>query len=188
MILQKTDFYEEWLKFTINQSIVECDFFDLSEKPVTEYFGDFSKERLVAFGEHASGSILAFYSKEDNSSVEEAAVAWLDSEGSPCIIISNSLKEFLSILPYGMGFIYSVASIIEDNLDNPELLSKANEKLSKGSDELIQESKQRFLSIDELILWIISKNILVATDPVKLIVNAHEKNSDLTSWIAENLT
>lgn len=188
MILQKTGFYEEWLKFTISQSIVECDFFDLKEKPVTEFFGDFSKERLIAFGEHASGSILAFYSKEDNSSVEEAAVGWLDSEGSPCIIISNSLKEFLSILPYGMGFIYSVASLIEGNLGNPEILSIAKEKFSKSTSELIQESKQRFLNIEELIFWLTSKNIEISNDPVKVIVDAHEKNNDLTSWIAENLT
>jgi hypothetical protein len=128
MTLKRTSFYESWLSFSGSQSIVECDFFDLKESPVQELFGDFSNERLIAFGEHASGSLLTFYSKEMEASVEETPVAWLDSEGSPCIVISNNLKEFLSILPYGMGFLYTVASFIEDNLGDDEILSKARKK------------------------------------------------------------
>jgi len=188
MILKKTSFYESWLSFSSSQSIVECEFFDLKESPVTELLGDFSKERLTAFGEHASGSLLTFYSKNIEASVEEAPVAWLDSEGSPCIVISNNLKEFLSILPYGMGFIYTVASLIENDLGNIDLRSKAMEKITQNGNELLEESRKRFLSIDDLLNWLASKNIQPANDPVKLIVEAHEKNRDLTPWIIESLT
>jgi hypothetical protein len=186
--LKKTEFYEDWLSFTGKQSIVECDFFDLKEDPVTELLGDFSKERLIAFGEHASGSVLAFYSKNTESSVDEVPVAWLDSEGSPCIVISNNLKEFLSIVPYGMGFIYSIASVIENNLGDAAMLAKARERVSKNAGDLMEESKTRFLNIEDLIKWLGTKNIQVSEDPVKLIVDAHERNSDLTQWLAENLT
>ena len=187
MNLKKTSFYEGWLSFSGSQSIVECDFFDLKESPVTELLGNFSKERLIAFGEHASGSLLVFYSKGIEASVEETPVAWLDSEGSPCIIVSNNLKEFLSILPYGMGLVYTIASLIEDNLGNKEILSKAREKITQNANELIEGSRMRFLNIDDLLNWLSSRNIQLSTDPVKLIVEAHEKNSDLTQWIAENL-
>lgn len=188
MTLIKTSFFESWLSFSSGQSIVECDFIDLKETAVTELLGDFSKERLIAFGEHASGSLLAFYSKDNESSVEETPVAWLDSEGSPCIIVSNNLKEFLSILPYGMGFVYTVASFIEDNFGEDEILSNARKKMTQNANELLEESRKRFLSIDDLLNWLVSKNIQPADDPVKLIIEAHERNSDLTPWIATKLT
>lgn len=188
MMLKKTSFYDDWLNFSGNHSIVECDFFDFKENPVTELLGDFSKERLIAFGEHASGSLLTFYSKNIELSVEEAPVAWLDSEGSPCIAISNNLIEFLSILPYGMGFIYSIASVIENNLGDSSILAKARQKVTQNANELLEESKKRFLGIDDLLTWLASKSIQVSNDPVKIIAEAHEKNSDLTPWIAENLS
>jgi len=186
--LQQTEFYKEWLGFSNNRSLVECDFFEPKDEPVIELLGDFSNKRLIAFGEHASGSLLAFYSKNNKSSVEETAVAWLDSEGSPCIVISINLKEFLSILPYGMGFIYSIASIIENNMGDSTILEKVRQKITKSADELMAESKKRFSSINDLLVWLDAKKILVSDDPVKIIVEAHEKNSDLTLWITENIT
>jgi hypothetical protein len=186
--LLKTGFYNDWLSFAGNRSIVECDFFDLRESNVSELLGVFANERLIAFGEHASGSVISFYSKKAEAPVDEVPVAWLDSEGSPCIVISNTLKEFLSILPYGMGFIYTIASVIENNLGDPSVLEKARQRVTQNANELLEEARKRFLDIDDLLKWLASENITVSTDPVKLIVEAHEKNTDLTPWIAENLS
>ncbi|MEO8414747.1 MAG: hypothetical protein ABI472_13865 [Ginsengibacter sp.] len=185
--LKKTGLYNDWLSFAANQSIVECDFFDLKEGPVNELLGDFSSERLTAFGEHASGSLLSFYSKIADANVNEVPVAWLDSEGAPCIVVSNNLQDFFSILPYGMGFIYSVASVIENNLNEADLLAKTKQRITQNADELLETSKKRFLDVDDLLTWLNSKNIKLSSDPVTAIVEAHERNSDLTSWIVEKL-
>lgn len=179
--------YRDWLNFAGDRGIMECDFFEYREEPVKELIGDFSAGRLVAFGEHASGSLICFYSKDSFPAVDNVPIAWLDSEGSPCIVASKNLKEFLSIIPYGMGFIYSVAAEIENNLNDPELLEKIYQKIGKNSDILLKEAQNRFQDIQELIDWLNSRNILLEKDPISLIVNAHIVNNDLTKWIADNL-
>jgi hypothetical protein len=183
----KTAFFSNWLSFTEKQAIMECDFFDLNQEKTEELLGDFSSGRLLVFGEHASGSLLSFYSKNDLKSVDEVPVAWLDSEGAPCIVVSNNLKEFLSILPYGMGLLYTIASVMENNMGDNDLLPKARQRVEKNGNELLTEARERFLNVDILIKWLEQNQIQVNTDPIKVITEAHIQNSELTQWIAENL-
>jgi hypothetical protein len=65
---------------------------------------------------------------------------------------------------------------------------KQEKKMSNKAFELLEESRKRFLSINDLISWLDSKNIQPADDPVKLVVEAHARNSDLSLWITQNLT
>ena len=126
---------------------------------------------------------MSFYSEKKDQLLDQVPVAWLDSEGSPCIVISKNLKEFLSLLPYGMGFIYTVAAAIENNLDDPELLEKVNQRIGKSSGELLEAAKIRFLDIEQLIDWLNSKNIKLNKDPISLIINAHTLNNELTNGL-----
>ena len=185
--LTTTDIFTKWLAFTEKKSVMECDFFNGKHEPVLDLFGEFSIERMLAFGEHASGSVISFYSMVNSLLVDEVPVAWLDSEGSPCIVISKNLREFLSVLPYGMGTLYSIASVMENNLGEDNLLEKAKLRVNKSADILLSESKERFINTDILINWLSDNNIQVSNDPVKIVSEAHLQNSELTTWLAENL-
>ena len=166
---------------------MECSFFAVKDAPVKKLIGEFAIERLTAFGKHASGSFLAFYSKSESKKADEVPVSWLDSEASPCIVISKNFKEFLSILPYGMGFAYTVASVIENNLQATDLLTKARTRVGATTDELIADAQQRFLDLGEVLQWLQSNGISLSKDPIKLIVDAHTANDDLPTWIDQNI-
>ena len=189
MQLQITEggLYNRWLGFAGNRGIVECDFSQLNETPVVELLGDFATQRLTSFGVHASGSIISFYAKEQGLNVDEVSVAWLDSEGSPCIVVSKNLKEFLSLLPYGMGFIYTVAAAIENNLGDTDILIKVRERVTKNSDELLAEAAARFIDHQDLLNWLAANDISINKEPILAIIEAHNANDDLTPWLAENL-
>ena len=178
--------FNEWLSFAGNRSVVECEFFNLDKILIEELLGEFSSTRLRPFGKHASGSLFCFYVDETGPSVN-SPIAWIDSEGAPCIVISNNFGEFLSILGYGSGLIYTVAAAIENNLGSDNLLGIAEERVSKSASDLLLEAKQRFLDLDSFIDWLGVHTILLSDEPVKRIVNAHIMNPDLTTWINSNL-
>ena len=186
--ITEASLFSEWLAFAANRSVVECDFFKPNDSLVEELLGAFSTQRLTAFGEHASGSIISFYSKEENPEAGNISVAWLDSEGAPCIVVSKNFGEFLSLIPYGMGFIYTVAAAIENDLGDPEILARARQRVNKTAAELLSEASQRFIDHSDLMNWLTSHNVAADADPVATIVNAHDQNTDLTPWIAENLS
>ena len=129
--IQETSLYNKWLAFTSNRAVVEYDFNFLKDEPVIELLGDFAKQKLSAFGEHASESVISFYSNVPGSPVDEVPVAWLDSEESPCPVVSKNLKDFLSVLPYGMGFVYTVAAVIEENMNDEKYFAKSKRKSCK---------------------------------------------------------
>lgn len=186
--LTTSDLFEKWISYSSNKSIVECEFFHTDSERTAELLGPFASNRLAAFGEHASGSLFSFYSDSQKASTDDSPVAWLDSEGAPCIIISKNLKKFLSVLPYGPGFIYTVAAVIENNLGEEDLLVRAQSRLGKGPTDLLNDARTRFLDLDIFIQWLKENNIQVSSDPVADIIQAHLLHDDLTPWIAENLS
>lgn len=185
--IDEKSLYNQWLDFTKNRNVVECTFSAVKDDPLKKLVGAFAPQRLTAFGRHASASVIAFYSKKDKGNdIDKTPLAWLDSEGSPNIVISNNLKEFLSIIPYGMEYVYDVAAFIERNLNDAALLEKVKARFQETPDGLIEASKNRFLDVDEILQWLDDHNIPLSKDPVQLIVRAHENNNDLSPWIKEN--
>jgi len=184
-----TEFFDKWLSFSSGKSIAEIEFFNPEKEKVIDLLGDAAAKKLSAFAEHGSGSLFAFYS-DDGIASDEAPVAWLDSEGSPCIVVCHNFRQLLSLLPYGAGLIYTVAAVIENNLgaDEQLFLQKAQNRLAKTSPELLADARERFPGLDELLDWLKENSIPVSTDPVKDIVSAHLANDGLTPWLAENLS
>lgn len=180
--------FEQWLSYAAGKSIMECEFFGAKNEPVAELLGEFSVERLTAFGEHASGSLIGFYSRNGNIKSDAAPVAWLDGEGSPCIVVAGDLEHFLSVLPYGTGLIYTVAAVIENNPGDAGIAAKAYDRAGSDFNALLEKSRSRFPEQEALIAWLSTTKIAVSADPVKTIIDGHLQNDSLDSWINENLT
>lgn len=116
-------------------------------------------------------------------------VAWLDSEGSPCLVIGRNLREFLSVLPYGPGWIYTVAAVIENNPDATEtdLLERIRARAGANYSQLLETASKRFLDVAILRSWLTERGIAVAADPATLIMAAYRENKGLSSWIINNV-
>lgn len=185
--LEAGTLYEKWISFTETRSVLECEFYKLDSSKPEELLGKFSKERLVSFGEHASGSLFCFYSL-DKQSTDNAPVAWLDSEGSPCVVISKNLRDFLSLLPFGSGFIYTVAAAIDSNYGANNLQEIILAKFQDDPQLLLADAKNRFIEVSTFIEWLASESIEVNSNPVQAILDAHLSQPDLIDWIVKNLT
>lgn len=153
-----------------------------------DLLGEKTVERLTAMGRHASGSLLAFYLR-NGADADSLPVAWLDSEGSPCLVIGRNLREFLSILPYGPGWIYTVAAVIENNPDAPDadLLERIRVRAGADYSQLLEAASKRFLDVAVLRDWLKERGIAVAADPAALILAAYRENKGLSSWIINNV-
>lgn len=184
--LQEDILYKKWIAFTTKRSVLECDFFKIRSDFAADLLGEFCIERLAAFGEHASGSLFCFYSQLQQTT-DNSPVAWIDSEGVPCIVISKNLREFLSILPYGAGFIYTIAASIENNFGASDLSNLVLDKVTTVPLQLLDDAKKRFTEVDSFIEWLASESIEVNSNPAQTIVNAHLSQPDLTTWIVDNL-
>lgn len=204
--------FQQWLAFTNSRSMMECTFFLPQEQELKDLLGERTAERLTAFGRHASGSLLAFYQgdaatptgntatssapvappapmAESGASADSLPVAWLDSEGSPCLVIGRNLREFLSVLPYGPGWIYTVAAVIENNPDATEsaLLERIRARAGAHYSQLLETASKRFLDVAILRDWLTERGITVAADPATLIMTAYRENKGLSSWIINNV-
>lgn len=189
MVLQLEEdiLYKKWMLFTENRSVLECDFFRMQSNSAVELLGEFCKERLLAFGEHASGSLFCFYSQHQQTT-DNTAIAWLDSEGAPCIVISKNIDEFLSLLPYGAGFIYTVAASIENNFGAHNLSELVMHNISTDPQLILDDAEKRFPERGSFLDWLKSESIKVNMNPVQTIVNAHLSQPDLTNWIVKNIS
>lgn len=167
-----TDVPEELIKLLRYQNLSQdlySGYFGLYDKfwhVVKErYFGNQKLEsQFVFFGLDADGSIYAFW-LYDNCSVNAAPVVFLGSEGVGGKVISNSLRDFLSLLSLGieeLGFA----------LDEDDWLDKA----------VITDGTIRFRKWlqDELQLY-------APADPKRLVQETRQSYPDLQKWIDEQI-
>jgi hypothetical protein len=66
------------------------------------------KDSLIAFGQHGSGSLLAFWRTDPRMPLGRCPVIWLDSEGDPVEALAPDFAGFLGLLPYGLGQLYDL--------------------------------------------------------------------------------
>lgn len=187
LIIKNNQLFLKWFEFCDRKSILECEFSKNKEALISELLGDFSSQRLLSFGEHASGSLFCLYSDKSEDLLEDAPVAWVDSGGSPCIVVAKNFTNFLAILPYGPGYIYSVAALIENNLGSNNLLDKAINKMGTDFTKDIEKTKSRFFDFDILMQWYKDQEVKISENPILDMINAHMEFSDLTDWVASNL-
>jgi hypothetical protein len=71
-----------------------------------------NKNSYKKIAQHYSGSLICFYDASGSWSSDEYIVYWIDANGEPNLPIAISLKQFLSILPYGTGIMFDVLYLI----------------------------------------------------------------------------
>ena len=69
---------------------------------------DVPKDSLIPFGQHGSGSLLAFWRTDPRMPLGLCPVIWLDSEGDPVEALAVDFAAFMQLLPYGMGQLYDL--------------------------------------------------------------------------------
>ena len=66
------------------------------------------KASLIVFGQHGSGSVVAFWRRDARTPLGRCPVIWLDSEGEPVEALAPDFAAFLGLLPYGLGQLYDL--------------------------------------------------------------------------------
>ncbi len=181
-----TELFNNFLFYSREKSIVECEFFEPETSEIVDLIGEFATQRLSAFSEHASGSLICFYSSE-KSPLKTDAIAWMDSEGSPFGVIAKDFSQFISLIPYGSGFLNSVAAIIENSLNKEDLIAIVKTRIKKEPNILLLEAEERYPEIIDLKQWLKSKDIKISDNPIQEIIEANQKYKDLLPWILDNL-
>jgi len=144
-------------------------------------------EHFQVIGQHGTGSLIAFW--RDNKDIDFALspIVWLSSEGFPNSVFANSFADFLSILPYGTGFIYDVLSNYYYHKESPDLQPSPEEKFTPNEiSSYLTENKKRYKGHTELVNWLNHDvKVGIAKDPLSVIKGAIVSHVDLASWLRE---
>lgn len=179
-------------------------FFDFCEKAAEE-FADFELVRnpeqklrklldnqgkvecFQVIGQHGTASLIAFWKDKKDIDFALSPIVWLSSEGFPKSVFANSLADFLSILPYGTGFIYDVLSNYHYHKESPELQPSPEEKFTPDEiSSYLTENKKRYKGHFELVNWLNHDvKVGIAKDPLSVINGAIVSHVDLASWLRE---
>jgi hypothetical protein len=139
---------------------------------------------------HGSGSVIALWNLNDQSTISCCPIVWLDSEGSPNSVIADNDDDFLSILPYGTAIFYDLINAWLRHLKSPK---KFPDPQTEYVDEVLQYYSNKTIEsagkekYDAFINWLNNTcKIKKSTNPALIIGNAIKKHPDLNKWLKEN--
>lgn len=144
-------------------------------------------EQFQVIGRHGTGSLIAFWREDKGADLAVAPVVWLSSEGFPNSVFANSFSDFLSILPYGTGFIYDVLSNYYFYKEDPDLQPSPEEKFTPEEiSSYLVENETRYPGHAALVDWLLHEaKVEIAKDPLSVIKGAIASHPDLASWLRE---
>lgn len=165
--------------------------FDLVRNPEQKLKGLLDNESKVeqfqVIGRHGTDSLICFWREDKRVDLALAPVVWLSSEGFPNSVLADSFSEFLSILPYGIGFIYDVLSNYYFYKEDPDLQPSPEEKFtSEEISSYLAENEKRYQGHAALVDWLLHEaKVEIAKDPLSVIKGAIASHPDLASWLRE---
>ena len=144
-------------------------------------------ESFQVIGQHGTASLIAFWRDDKEVDFVGSPIVWLSSEGFPNSVFANSFSDFLSLLPYGTGFIYDVLSNYYFHQDDPDLQPSPEEKFTPEEiSSYLAANRERYKGHAELVEWLLNAaKVEVAKDPLALIKGAIASHPDLASWLRE---
>ena len=110
---------------------------------------------MRVLGMHGSHSPMAVWSRSDG----QQPVLWIDSEGQ-VFAVAPSLPEFLSLLPFGTGFIYDLCASSEPD--------------DAGAEESLASQAGEYPDHAELLTWLRERGIEPAERPAEIVARARE--------------
>ena len=133
---------------------------------------------LTTIGQTGNGSVFALWSTRQTKEPKDGAVVYFDSEGEPCCAVARSLDEFLSVLPYGTGWLYGAA------LGKP---SAAKQALAEVAAELQTEEDEHGQSVlggkRYASWWKAAFGVPPAKDPAAIVKAAKAAKPSLEAWL-----
>jgi hypothetical protein len=144
-------------------------------------------EFFQVIGQHGTHSLIAFWRDNKDIDIAHSPVAWLSSEGFPNSVFANSLADFLSILPYGTGFIFDVLSNYYYHKASPDLQPSTEDKFTPDEiSSYLTENEKRYKGHTELINWLNHEvKVGIAKVPLSVIKGAIVSHADLATWLRE---
>lgn len=144
-------------------------------------------EFFQVIGQHGTASLIAFWRDKKDIDFTLSPIVWLSSEGFPNSVFANSFADFLSILPYGTGFIYDVLCNYYYHEESPDLQPSPEEKFTPDEiSSYLTENKKRYKGHTELVNWLKHEvKVGIANDPLSVIKGAIVSHVDLASWLRE---
>ena len=142
-------------------------------------------ECFQVIGQHGTASLIAFWRDDKDIDFTHSPIVWLSSEGFPNSIFANSFADFLSLLPYGTGFIYDVLCNYYYHKESPDLQPSPEEKFTPEEiGSYLAENEKRYRGHGELVEWLEHQvKVGIAKDPLSVIKEAIASHADLASWL-----
>jgi hypothetical protein len=163
--------------FEITESINQSAKLYFENKSILQHFKPIGKDK--------SDSIIFFWNPEKKGNFEKAPIVYFSSEGFPTNVVANSFKDFLSLLPYGIGFIYDALSRYGYYKSNPKLYEDPSKEYTrKKLQEFIDENKNEFEGSVLFVKWL-NQTVKIPTSqkPHKIIENAIQTQPNLNDWL-----
>jgi hypothetical protein len=143
-----------------------------SEEPVEEaLLGSKGGDRFLTLGKTGADCVFALWLDQPGKVSPKAPVAYLDSEGDPRSIIASSLDEFLSLLPYGTGFIY-------DLVTDSSVKGKASAALAQAA-----KAEEPVDEVPFMKWWQKTFGVPPAKDPAAVVAKARKANTEFARWL-----
>jgi hypothetical protein len=143
--------------------------------------------RFQVIGQHGTASLIAFWRDDKDIDFTRSPIVWLSSEGFPNSVFANSFADFLSLLPYGTGFIYDVLCNYYYHKESPDLQPSPEEKFTPEEiGSYLTQNEKQYRGHAELVEWLEHQvKVGIAKDPLSVIKEAIASHADLASWLRE---
>jgi len=181
ILLQFNDFYQN--------SPDEFADFELVKNPKKKLKTLLGNEEKPAefqvIGQHGTGSLIAFWRHNKNIDFICSPIVWLSSEGFPNSVFASSFESFLSIFPYGTGFIYDALCNYYFHKQSPKLQPSPKQKFTPTKmKSYLNQNKKHYKGHADFLAWLNNDmKIVLADNPLSIIEEAILNHTDLASWL-----
>lgn len=185
-----TDLLTAFVHFCENSAEEFADF-EIVRNPEQKLKGLLDNQDKVqdfqVIGRHGTDSLIAFWRDDREVDLIDSPIVWLSSEGFPNSVFASSFADFLSLLPYGTGFIYDVLSTYYFHQDDPDLQPSPEEKFTPEEiSSYLADNRERYRGHSAFVKWLQDEaNVEVTRDPLSGIKGAIASHPDLASWLRE---
>jgi hypothetical protein len=152
--------------------------FEGGEPEVDGLAGCETEGYLFPIGQTGSGSVFALWSSKKTEEPKDGPIVYLDSEGDPRCAVARSLDDFLSVLPFGTGWIHDAAR----GTPSPAKQSLAAAATAQEAAE-DQDGKPVLAGKPYADWWKGQFGVAPAKDPEGLVAAARSAKPTLEAWI-----
>jgi hypothetical protein len=149
------------------------------------YASDFAPElasKLDIFGLMGEGSTIASWQEPGNAG-PSLPIVLIGSEGIAAVFAS-SFAEFLSLLPYGMGYIDNILFRLEEEQESPS--QHANHFTIARAHAVLAAHAERYSDHQLYVDWLThTAQLAIAPDPAAVMGRAYQAHQKFDQWLGD---